>query len=76
MLSQALYRLPNQRVKLNAAIGQLGNDGLAHARVPEFPQVFLDPGDRGVLFLRLKETTDLVGHIGQFIMRHGEPSVG
>jgi hypothetical protein len=71
---QSFDRIPNQRVKLNVSFGELGDDRVAHPRIPEFPQMVLDSGNRRLGLLRGKETADLIGHIGQSIMRHGAPS--
>jgi hypothetical protein len=51
----------------------MGEDRLAHPRVPEFPDMFGDAGDRLVVPLALEKFPDLIGHIDQpavGVMRH------
>src|SRR3954451_11426232 len=76
LLSQPLDRFPHRWVQLDRSFSELGYDFLAHARVPEFPQVVLDQLSSRHVLLRLEEAADLVGHVGELVRRHRRFSSG
>ena len=74
-LGWPLHGFPDERIEPLAALAQMMDDFLSHARVPEFGEMIGDSGDRRFMPLGREEFADLVCHIDQFlgriVMRHG-----
>jgi hypothetical protein len=60
---QRLDRLANVRVETRSASFKMCTDVAAHARIPEFLDMFGDARDCLVVALALEEFADLVGHV-------------
>src|SRR4030081_3045212 len=70
-LLQRLERVAHVGIEAGAATVEMGEDRLAHPRVPEFFDMVGNIRHRLVVALALKEPADLIGHVDQAVRRHG-----
>ncbi len=70
---QLLHRRPHRGIEAGAAVGDMGDDGRPHPRIPELADVLGDRGYRLVGALALEERADLVGHVDELVRRHRRP---
>src|SRR5580693_7399143 len=64
-------RLFGQRIETSAAFSEMRENFGAHPRVPELDDVAGYAGNAILVRLDGKEFADLVGHMDEFVRRHG-----
>ena len=67
---QVTKRLFHKRIEAITPLLNIGEDGVSHARVPEFFNMACDPWDDLVLPLRLEELADLVRQLDEAVGLH------